>query len=356
VAVYEVLDGDEANPRIKLFENFGAAVQALLAGDVDLVLMDAASSRGYIGANPNQLKTVGAPLGTEEFGFIFTPGSDLVEPFNAAIAQMKADGYVEYLNNRWFFLSDANAEDVYDQLPDLEGQTVVAVTGNDYTPLNFVDPLTGEAVGWEYDAVDEICRRLNCEVDWQVTSWDTMIAAVQDGQFDVGMDGITITAERREQVDFSMPYMVSQQFMLVRADEDRFSTPEEFAADEDLLIGSQTGPPNFYVAVYEVLDGDEAHPRIKLFENFGAAVQALLAGDVDMVLMDAASSRGYIGANPDQLKIVGEPLGTEEFGFIFTPGSDLVEAFNAAIETMQEDGYLEYLNNRWFFLYEPSAQ
>gem|GEM_PF-72278 len=356
VAVYEVLDGDEANPRIKLFENFGAAVQALLAGDVDLVLMDAASSRGYIGANPNQLKTVGAPLGTEEFGFIFTPGSDLVEPFNAAIAQMKADGYVEYLNNRWFFLSDANAEDVYDQLPDLEGQTVVAVTGNDYTPLNFVDPLTGEAVGWEYDAVDEICRRLNCEVDWQVTSWDTMIAAVQDGQFDVGMDGITITDERREQVDFSMPYMVSQQFMLVRADEDRFSAPEEFAADEDLLIGSQTGTTNFYVAVYEVLDGDEANPRIKLFENFGAAVQALLAGDVDLVLMDAASSRGYIGANPNQLKTVGAPLGTEEFGFIFTPGSDLVEAFNAAIETMQEDGYLEYLNNRWFFLYEPSAQ
>ncbi|MCD4737936.1 MAG: transporter substrate-binding domain-containing protein, partial [Anaerolineae bacterium] len=73
------------------------------------------------------------------------------------------------------------------RLPDLEGRTIVAVTGNDYTPLNFVDPLTGEAVGWEYDAVNEICRRLNCEVDWQVTSWDTMIAAVKEGQFDVGM-------------------------------------------------------------------------------------------------------------------------------------------------------------------------
>jgi ABC-type amino acid transport substrate-binding protein len=242
------------------------------------------------------------------------------------------------------------------RLPDLDGRTVVAVTGNDYTPLNFVDPLTGEAVGWEYEAVNEICRRLNCEVDWQVTTWDTMIAAVHDGQFDVGMDGITITDERRQEVDFSMPYMVSQQFMLVRADEDRFSTPAEFAANEELLIGSQTGTTNFYVAVYEVLDGDEANPRIILLENFGAAVQALLAGDVDMVLMDAASSRGYIGANPDELKIVGDPLGTEEFGFIFTPGSDLVEPFDAAIETMEQDGFLEYLNTRWFFLYDPTAQ
>jgi polar amino acid transport system substrate-binding protein len=238
------------------------------------------------------------------------------------------------------------------RLPDLGGRTVVAVTENAYTPLNFVDPLTGESVGWEYEATEEICRRLNCVVDWQLAAWDTMIAAVRDGQFEVGMDGITITDERKEQVDFSDPYMVSQQFMLVRADEDRFTTPEEFAADPDLLVGSQSGTTNFYVAVYDILDGDEANPRIKLFENFGAAVQALITGDVDMVLMDAASSRGYIGANPDKLKVVGDALGTEEFGYIFIPGSDLVAPFNAALDTMQEDGFLEQLNNRWFFMYE----
>ena len=178
-----------------------------------------------------------------------------MEPFNAAIQSMKDDGFLDYLNNRWFFLTDPNAEDVYDKLPDLNGQKVVAVTGNDYTPLNFVDPKSGEAVGWEYDAVNEICRRLNCQVDWQVSAWDTMIAAVKEGQFDVGMDGITITDERKKEVDFSMPYMVSQQFMLVRADESRFSTPEEFAADPKLLIGSQTGTTNFYVAVYKCWTG-----------------------------------------------------------------------------------------------------
>ncbi len=356
VAVYNVLDGDEANPRIKLFENFGVTVQALIAGDVDMVLMDAASGRGYMGANPNMLKLVGGALGTEEFGFIFTPGSDLVAPFNAAVAQMQADGYMDYLDSRWFYLSSPNAADVYDQLPDLDGRTIVAVTGNDYTPLNFVDPPTGEAVGWEYEAVDEICRRLNCEVDWQVTSWDAMIAAVQEGQFDVGMDGITITDERKEQVDFSAPYMISQQFMLVRADEERFSTPEELGADENLLIGAQAGTTNFYVAVYDVLDGDEANPRIKLFENFGTTVQALITGDVDMVLMDAASSRGYIGANPDKLKLVGGALGTENFGFIFTPGSDLVAPFDAAIQSMDGDGFLSHLDTRWFFMYDPTAQ
>jgi len=131
-------------------------------------------------------------------------------------------------------------------------------------------------VGWEYDAMEEICQRINCTVNWNITAWDTMISAVREGQFDVGMDGISITDERKQQVDFSDPYLRSEQFMLVRADEARFDTPEAFAADPELLIGSQAGTTNFYAAVYSVLDGDEANPRIKLFDTFGASVQALL--------------------------------------------------------------------------------
>ncbi len=239
------------------------------------------------------------------------------------------------------------------KLPDLKGRTIIAVTENAYMPLNFIDPKTGKAMGWEYDAVNEIARRLNAKVVWKTTSWDTMIQAVRDGQFDVGMDGITITPERAEQVDFSIPYMVSQQFMLVRADEKRFSNEKEFAANPKLLIGAQAGTTNFYVAVYNVLDGNEANPRIKLFETFGASVQALLAGDVDMVLMDAASTKGYIGANPNKLKTVGGPLGTEEFGFIFKKGSDLVGPFNAAIAALKAEGFLDKLNTKWFFEYKP---
>jgi polar amino acid transport system substrate-binding protein len=242
------------------------------------------------------------------------------------------------------------------RLPDLQGRKVRAVTENAYTPLNFVDPVTGKAMGWEYDAVNEICRRLNCEVEWNTIAWDAMIPAVKDSQFDVGMDGITINDERKQQVAFSDPYMTSQQFMLVRADESRFTDAKSFAANPDLLIGAQPGTTNFYVAVNDVLDGNQQNPRIKLFETFGATVQALLAGDVDAVLMDAASSRGYIGANPNKLKTIGGPLGTEDFGFIFTPNSDLVQPFNAALKTMKDDGLIAALDNRWFFLYDPTAK
>ena len=238
------------------------------------------------------------------------------------------------------------------ELPDLGGRAVRAVTENAYVPLNFADPKSGQGIGWEYDAVNEIARRLNLEVEWNLSSWDTMIQAVREGQFDIGMDGITITDERKAQVDFSDPYMVSEQFMLVRADEGRFADAASFAADANLFVGAQAGTTNFYTAVYGVLDGDEANPRIKLFDTFGASVQALKSGDVDLVLMDKTSAAGYIGASPGSFKVVGEPLGREEFGFIFTPGSDLVAPVNAALAEMQADGTIEALNKKWFFEYQ----
>jgi len=239
------------------------------------------------------------------------------------------------------------------RLPDLKGRTIIAVTENAFLPLNFADPKTGKGIGWEYDAVNEIGKRLNAKVEWKLCSWDTMIQAIRDGQFDVGMDGISITDERKGQVDFSEPYMVIKQYMLVRADEKRFTDPKTFAADAKLLIGAQAGTTNFYSAVYDVLDGDEKNPRIKLFETFGASVQALAAGDVDMVLMDAGSSKGFIGANPGKYKTVGDPIGNDSYGFIFKKGSDLAKGFNAAIAAMKADGSLDKLTMKWYVEYKP---
>ncbi len=237
-------------------------------------------------------------------------------------------------------------------LPDLGGKTVVVVTENAYPPLQFIDPKSGEAIGWEYDAMNEIAKRLNFKIEYQNTSWDAMIQAVSDGQYQIGMTGITIKDDRKEKVDFSDPYMRSQQLMLVRGDEARFSDAKSFAALENGLVGAQPGTSPFYTAVYEILDGNEQNPRIKLFETFGATVQALKAGDVDLVLTDSTAGEGYVAASNGSLKIVGEPLGTEDFGFIFSKGSDLVVPVNAAIAALKADGTFETLNKKWFLDYK----
>jgi polar amino acid transport system substrate-binding protein len=238
------------------------------------------------------------------------------------------------------------------ELPDLEGREVVVVTENAYPPLQFVDPKSGKAVGWEYDAMAEIGKRLNIDVVYENISWDAMIAAVSEGQYDMGMTGITIREDRKEKVDFSASYMVSQMMMIVAGDESRFDDDESFAANPDLLAGAQPGTTPFYVTIYDILDGDEANPRVIQFETFGAALQALRTGDVDLVLSDSTAANGYVSASEGKLKIVGEPLGTEEFGFIFPKGSDLVGPMNAAIAEMHADGTLEALNTKWFLEYK----
>ncbi len=237
-------------------------------------------------------------------------------------------------------------------MPDLEGRTVVIATENAYPPLQFVDPASGDPIGWEYDAMAEIAERLNITVEYETISWDAMIPAVAEGQFDLGMTGITIREDRAEVVDFSDAYMRSEMVMLVRGDEERFADAASFAADSDLLVAAQPGTTPFYVAVYDVLDGDEANPRVKLFETFGAGVQALRTGDVDLVLTDGTAGEGYVSASDGALKIVGEKLGTEDFGFIFPKGSDLVEPMNAAIAAMKEDGTIDALNKKWFLDYK----
>ncbi|MGV8954903.1 MAG: transporter substrate-binding domain-containing protein [Cypionkella sp.] len=236
-------------------------------------------------------------------------------------------------------------------LPDLGGREVVVVTENAYPPLQFTDK-DGKAVGWEYDAMAELAKRLNFKVKYENTSWDAMIPAVSEGQFDIGMTGITIKDDRKEKVDFSEPYMRSEMVMLVKGDESRFSDAKSFAADDKLLIAAQPGTTPFYTAVYEILDGNEANPRIKLFETFGATVEALKSGDVDLVLTDGTAGQGYVDASNGALKIVGEKLGTEDFGFIFPKGSDLVAPINAGIAALKADGTLDALNKTWFLDYK----
>ncbi len=230
---------------------------------------------------------------------------------------------------------------------DLNGCVLRVAVENAYQPFNFIDPDSGEAVGYDYDIFNEVCVRLNCQVEFIETSWDAMVA-VMGGEgsfdtFDVGADGITITEERAQHVDFSIPYITSTQLLLVRIDEDRFVQPAEFAADPNLLVGTQLGTTNYDAAV--ALVGEN---RVRAYDQFGPAVQALINGDVDAVVIDNVAGIGYVGANSDKVKLTGDPITGEELGFIFGMGSPLREPINWALEQMIADGKLDELYQNWF--------
>ena len=105
--------------------------------------------------------------------------------------------------------------------------------------------------------------------------------------------------------------------------------------DADLKLGTQTGTTNYETAS-QYLDED----RINAFEQFPFAVQALLAGDIDAVIMDETAGQGYMGENADGLKLVGDSLSSDQLGFIYPKGSDLVGPVDAALEELMSNGFL----------------
>src|SRR5512137_2153662 len=92
-------------------------------------------------------------------------------------------------------------------LPDLGGKTITVAVENAYPPFNSIDQATGQGAGWDYDAVNEICRRLNCVAEFKQAAWDGIFPAMQAGEFDMLADGVTVTAERAQIVAFSTPYV-----------------------------------------------------------------------------------------------------------------------------------------------------
>jgi polar amino acid transport system substrate-binding protein len=232
-------------------------------------------------------------------------------------------------------------------LPDLRGCTLRIAVENAYNPFNFIDATTGEAVGYDYDVFNEACERLNCKPEYVETSWDTIVA-VMGGQaeadtFDVAADGITVTPERAQHVDFSVPYIRLSQMLLVRAEENRFNNIEEFVANPELILGAQPGTTNYDLSAEYV--GEE---RIQAFDSFGLFVEAIIQGDVDGALIDDVAGKGYIDANPGELKTIGEPLSTEELAFVLSKGSPLTAPINAALAAMDADGTLDTIYAKWF--------
>ncbi len=228
-------------------------------------------------------------------------------------------------------------------LPDLGGRELTIAIENAYIPFNYVRLDNGQAEGWDYDTLAEVCKRLNCKPVFKELAWDGMIAAVAAKQFDLAADGISITEERAKTIDYSEGYISVDQKMLVRGDEARFKTVEEFKAGT-FKIATQRGTTNYDTAVKLV-----GESRVVAFDDFGAVVQAVIAKDADGATIDDVAGQGYVGANADKLKLLDEVLpGGGALGFIFHKGSDLVAPVNAALNNMKADGTLQKINDKWF--------
>jgi polar amino acid transport system substrate-binding protein len=247
---------------------------------------------------------------------------------------------LEAINMKWGLVPGGEEEPAAMELPDLGGMTVIVAVENAYPPFNYLDEATGEPIGWDYDTVTEICKLINCVPEFKEAAWDGIFPAMQAGEYDWLADGVTITEERAKIVDYSIPYVTVGQVLLVRADETL--DPEGVKADADKIVGTQIGTTNEIVAKDYFPEKE-----IQSFEDFPAAVLALLSGDVDAVVIDTLAAQGFMDADPGVMKIAGVLTSDEQLGFVFPPGSELVAPVDAALEAMIANGSLDEINKKW---------
>ena len=226
---------------------------------------------------------------------------------------------------------------------DLDCREITIAVENAYPPFNYIRFSTGQPGGWDYDVWNALCTRLHCSPSFIQVPWDGMIQAVADGQYDTAADGITIMEERKQIVDFSTGYVTVDQRLLARAGETRFASMDDFIRNDKLVIGAQAGTINYQTVVKLLPES-----RIKPFEQFPSAVQALISGDIDAVIMDETDGQGYLGENPEKVELICPPISRDQLGFIFPKGSPLVEPVDKALQAMIADSSLDAINEKYF--------
>ena len=227
-------------------------------------------------------------------------------------------------------------------LPDLAGRTVTVAVENNYPPFNAVGGSSGEPYGWDYDALAELCRRINCVPHFTTTPWEGIFEALAAGTYDLAANGISVTEERDAQVDFSVPYITVGQVLVVPFGA-TVDDVAEFAEDAANLVGTQAGTTNETAA-------RAAFPaeRVKTYADFDATLEALLANEIAGVVVDNVTALRLVATRGGRIKIGPQLTSDEPLAFAFPPGSELVSPFNAALNSMKQDGTLDAINGRWF--------
>jgi len=226
---------------------------------------------------------------------------------------------------------------------DLQGRVLVVGSDTTFPPFESVND-SGEIVGFDVDIMNAICEKINCVAQFKTTAFDGIFVALAAGEFDMVVSGVTITAKRDEIVDFSNSYYFASQAIALRTEDDGLTLDEIKASD--LTIGAQVGTTNALLA--EELFGRD---RLRLYDDFNAAILALINGDVDAVVIDGTAGEAFEQQYAGEVVVgISGVTGqdTEAYGLVFQEGDELVDAINAGLKMIQDDGTYDEIFAKWF--------
>lgn len=227
-----------------------------------------------------------------------------------------------------------------------ESDTVVVLTSSGYEPYEMVDT-DGNLTGFDIELMEALAEEVGIEIEWKDVDFNGIIGSLQSGQYQIAIAGITPTAERAESVDFSAVYYNSEAGLenyFVFEDTDTINGLSDLSG---LVVGVQLG-----TIQEELADAlaEEYGFTVEARNNHTQVVEEIKNGTIDVLIVESIVADSVIDANESFDKVVVDSTLDNLTGnaIAFTKDSEYVDQFNEALVTLEENGTLDELIEKWF--------
>lgn len=227
-----------------------------------------------------------------------------------------------------------------------EAKVLVMGLDDTFAPMGFRNE-KNEIVGFDVDLANEVALRNGWEIQFQPIDWAMKETELNAGNIDMIWNGYTITEERKEKVNFSDPYLANAQIIVTMADSDIIAIADlagkaVATQAESSSLDAARAQAGF---VESLKDG-----KLIEYATFNEVFNDLESGRTDAIIVDEVLARYYMNnKGGDAYKVLEENLGPEEFGVgVRKDDAELLDALNATLNEMKEDGTYDEIYGKWF--------
>lgn len=211
---------------------------------------------------------------------------------------------------------------------------LIMATNAAFPPYEFIEG--NEIVGIDAEIAGAIAAKLGLELQIDDMEFDAIVESVKSGKADIGLAGMTVTPERQEVINFTASYATGVQVVIVTEDSAIASVDDLFAEGASHVIGVQRNTTGDLYTTWDLEDAGLA--TIDRYSKGAEAVQALITGKVDCVVIDNEPAKAFVAANPG-LKILDTEYAVEDYAAAMSKDNEaLYQAANAALEELIADG------------------
>ena len=223
------------------------------------------------------------------------------------------------------------------------GDKLIVATNAEFPPYEYFE--NNEVVGIDADIAKAIGEKLGKEVVIENMEFNSILNAVQSGKADFGMAGMTVTPDREQSVAFSDSYATGVQVIIVTEDSPIQTADDLFKEGANNKVGVQITTTGDIYTTEDIEDAGLG--KVERYNKGADAIQALLTGKIDCVVIDNEPAKAFVEANPG-LKILDTEYVTEDYAICFAKdNTELRDQVNTALKELIADGTIQSILDKY---------